>query len=336
MFIFCRHIDTAKVRVYNSFLVMTMLKIVLIIVLAIVILITAGLTWAFCTAFVRRKKKPKKDAITDSITAHLKVYEEDIKNGLAYAEALNPEQVFTRSYDGLKLAARLYGGEFKSTIITFHGYRSPAKRDYSCAIRMYREMGLNVLLIDHRSHGDSEGKLITYGIKERFDAAKWVDYLINRFGSDHEIFFSGISMGAATVMMASDIGLPQNVKGIVADSGYSSPSDIIGKVAEDTFGISRKIAMGILEPMCRIFGGFSLYETSALKALENNTIPMLFIHGKADSLVPYEMSVKCYEIAKCKKDIVLVDGAEHGCGYMEDKESLEKKLKEFFDMCREQ
>lgn len=196
-------------------------------------------------------------------------------------------------------------------------------------------MGFNVLLIDHRSHGESEGKLITYGIKERFDAAKWVDFLINRFGTDHEVFFSGISMGAATVMMASDVGLPKNVKGIVADSGYSSPTDIIGNVAENTFHISRKLAMALLEPMCRIFGKFSLYETSALKALETNTIPMLFIHGKADTLVPYEMSVECYNTAKCKKEIVLIDGAEHGCGYMEQKEFVRDKLQAFFDECRE-
>ena len=307
----------------------------LIVIGVVLCLLFAGFSWAFCTAFVRRRHKPKKDSITAGITEALKVYDEDIKNGMAYAESLNPEQVFTTSYDGLKLAARLYGGEKDATIITFHGYRSPARRDYSCAIKMYRDMGFNVLLIDHRSHGDSEGKLITYGIKERFDALSWVNFILDRFGKEHEVFLSGISMGAATVMMASDIGLPENVKGIVADSGYSSPIDIIGNVAENTFHISRKLAVGILEPMCRLLGRFSLYETSALKALQNNTIPMMFIHGKADSLVPYQMSVECYNTAKSKKVIELVEGAEHGCGYMQDRQYLEQKLKEFFDMCRE-
>ncbi len=311
------------------------MAIILIIIGLFVCFALGGLIWAFCTAFVRRKHSPKKDAVTSGIVEALKPYAEDIKNGMAYAEALKPTQVFTKSYDGLKLAARLYGGEKNATIITFHGYRSPSLRDYSCAIKMYRDMGFNVLLIDHRSHGNSEGKLITYGIKERFDAKTWVEFIVDRFGLNHEVFLSGISMGAATVMMASDVGLPQNVKGIVADSGYSSPIDIIGNVAENTFHISRKIAIGILEPMCKVFGGFSLYETSALKALENNTIPMMFIHGKADSLVPCEMSVECYNTTKSKKELVLVDGAEHGCGYMEDKKNLEEKLKRFFDSCRE-
>ncbi len=306
----------------------------LIVIGVVLCLLFAGFSWAFCTAFVRRRHKPKKDAVTAGIVEALKPYAEDIKNGMAYAESLNPVQVFTKSYDGLKLAARLYGGDCDATIITFHGYRSPARRDYSCAIKMYRDIGFNVLLIDHRSHGDSEGKLITYGIKERFDALSWVNFILDRFGKEHEVFLSGISMGAATVMMASDIGLPENVKGIVADSGYSSPIDIIGNVAENTFHISRKVAIGILEPMCRLFGRFSLYETSALKALQNNTIPMMFIHGKADSLVPYQMSVECYNTAKSKKVIELVEGAEHGCGYMQDRQYLEQKLKEFFYMCR--
>ncbi len=311
-----------------------LLTVVLTVVAVLIIVTAAGLLWAFCTAFVRRRN-PKKDMVTVNITEALSKYADDIKGGMAYAESLCPEKVFTVSYDGLKLAARFFSVDSNSTIITVHGYRSPALRDYSCAIKMYKDMGLNVLLIDHRSHGDSEGRLITYGIKERYDAATWVDYLINRFGAEHEVFFSGISMGAATVMMASDLGLPDNVKGIIADSGYSSPVDIIGKVSEDTFHISRKLAVGVLEPMCRLFGRFSLCETSALKALQNNTIPVLFIHGKADSLVPYEMSVECYNATKGKKDIVLVDGAEHGCGYMEQKQSLEQKLKEFITSCRE-
>ena len=284
------------------------------------------LFWAYSTAFLK-SRKPITDH--DGIDTFLKEYRDVILNGQEYIASCESSRISTLSYDGLRLSAGYYPIGTDRTIIVCHGYRSPARRDYAGAVKMYHRMGLNVLMIDQRSHGDSEGKLITFGIKERRDVLSWVNFIIDNFGGKTEIFLSGISMGAATVMMAASLSLPENVKGIVADSGYSSPAEIIGKVARDSHHVSPKLAVTLLEPMCRLFGGFSLYETTAEKSVAETNIPLLFIHGKADDFVPYEMTVKCYEAARGQKDIVLVENAGHGCAYLVDTEAVEQKLKEF-------
>ena len=304
------------------------MTVIVTLLLIFLIIFALALAAAFSFAFVRSSRDGSLEAGMDGV---LKPYAERIREGFHFVDTSEHTRVYARSYDGLRLAASYYSCDSKRTVIVFHGYRSCAKRDYSCAVKMYMDMGMNVLLVDQRSHGESEGKLITFGVKERRDVVTWIDYVLEHFGEDTQIFLSGLSMGASTVMMAASLPLPENVKGIVADCGFTSPAEIIGKVAKQSFHINGKAAVAMLNPLCRLIGGFSLYECSTPEILAQSEIPILFIHGKSDDFVPCDMTVESYQAAGGKKEICLVEGAGHGLGYLVDQEGVTASLKIFFE-----
>ena len=312
--------------------------IVLCIVLAILLsLILAVVLYFFFYAFYRRDT-PSLEDMTAPENRFIGPFAAEIAEGIAFINSLPCEQVYTESYDGLRLAGKFYPVEGlgdpalhdpDKTMILCHGYHGSGKRDYSCAVRMYMELGYNILLIDERASGDSEGKLITFGVKERFDVRSWIDFVISKQGRDTKICLGGLSMGAAVVMMAAGLDLPKNVTCIVADCGFTSPAEILTHVARENFHLPSKAAVWLLNVACRLLGGFSLYKVSTVESLARSNIPILFIHGKADNFVPCYMTEQSFEAARAEKYICLVDGAGHGLAYLTDKEKVGTMLKSF-------
>ena len=246
----------------------------LIIILFLIVFI--GLLFVFFTmAFVRKNDANLGDVETSS---YLKPYIEKLRPGIDFIDNHPFEEVSILSFDGLKLYGRYYTNNSDKTVILVHGYRSNGKHDFSGALKFYYDYGFNVLLIDQRSHGKSEGKLITFGVKESFDVRDWAEFLNKKYNPKY-IVLSGVSMGGGTVVFALKRGLPQNVKCVIADCGFTSPEAIIRKVGYDRFKINAKFYMPFLNAMTHIFGGFSIYETTA-DALKNNKIPIVFIHGE--------------------------------------------------------
>jgi pimeloyl-ACP methyl ester carboxylesterase len=256
-------------------------------------------------------------------------YHKMIKMGVELVRDEPYEPVRIMSKDGLALAGKYYHFKEKATVVIFfHGYRCSAIRDGNGMFRFAKEMGYNILMIDQRAHGLSEGKTITFGIKERWDCLCWVEYLVERLGKETQILLAGISMGAATVLMASDVGLPENVKGILADCGYSSPREIIRTVMKDLHypvGITYWLA----KTGARIFGGFDLEETSALLALKNSQLPVLLVHGEDDRFVPCAMSEACANMGGDHITLLKVPGAGHGLSYCVQAKAYEKAIEEF-------
>lgn len=298
--------------------------IALIVILSVLLLaFIVLLCWAFKTAFVRNDVR-----IVDINTGQISEYKSVFDDGLKYIETLICENVYVKSFDGLRLAGYYYNNNSDSTILLFHGYRSDGKFDFSCAVRFYIELGLNVLVVNQRGNGESEGKLITFGIKERRDVVTWVEF-INQKYNPKNIFLSGVSMGATSVMMASNLDLPQNVRGIIADCGYTSASEIIKKVSQNAFKINASPIIPPLNLMCMVFGGFNLYATTTLKSLSQSNIPIFFLHGKNDDFVPCDMTVAAYEAARAPKYIYLVEGADHGLSFLVDPANVQKQITDF-------
>jgi len=232
------------------------------------------------------------------------------------------EFVKTVSFDGTSLSARYYHhADVAPVMILFHGYRSMALRDSAGGYILAKKAGFNVLAVDQRAHGSSGGRVISFGILERKDCLAWVEYINNRFGSDTPVILSGLSMGAATVLMASDLPLPDNVVGILADCPYSSPVDIILKVASD-----RKYPSKLVYPFlylgARLFGRFDIKETSAVKAAANSKLPILLIHGEDDRFVPCEMSRLIAKKCSTAK-LHTFPNAGHGLSYTSDPDRYE-------------
>ncbi len=258
-------------------------------------------------------------------------YKEKILRGIDVVLQHRHEDVYITSGDGLKLHAKYYHQADGAPLTIFmHGYRGGALRDGNGAFIMSWRRGYNVLMVDQRAHGLSEGKVMTFGIKERYDCLSWIQYANERFGKEIPIVLMGISMGASTVMMAAELDLPENVKCILADCGFSSPKEIVQTVIQ-----SMKLPVAYVYPMVRLsgrmFGGIDIEEASCVNAVCNSKVPILFIHGDEDDFVPCHMSKECYEACGTKKKLLVVKGAGHGLSHCVDKVSYEDAVEEFLD-----
>ena len=241
------------------------------------------------------------------------------------------ERVTVRSYDGLKLVGKLYEGDSGVPLILFfHGYRSTAERDASGGFQLCREKGWHILMVDERALGESEGKEITFGIRERFDCQTWAEYAAKRFGENTPIFIWGISMGASTVLMASELPMPETVRGIVADCGFATPAAIIRETAR-----RRKLPVALsgwlVELGARIFGGFRMGEASALDSVTRARVPILLVHGEEDEIVPFEMVHALKEACASPVEILTVPGAAHGISWYVDMPTYQGTLIRFIE-----
>lgn len=226
--------------------------------------------------------------------------------------------------DGTSLQGRLY--EYfpdAPILLAFHGYRSMALRDCVGAFALGQKLGFNVLAVDQRSHGKSEGNVITFGVRERYDCIDWIHFCRTRFGEEHPIVLSGISMGAATVLMASELPLPENVVCIMADCPYSSPAEIIQLEAARK-GYPKTLCYPIIRFGAKIFGKLDIEECTAQDAVQKAKIPILLIHGEDDRFVPCQMSRTIYENCHNYAEFYTFPSAGHGLSYLIDPRRYEK------------
>lgn len=262
-------------------------------------------------------------------------YRERMKLGTDKLRAMNCEKVNILSADGLILTGHwLQADNPERTLVMLHGFRSTWDNDFGGAIEFYnKEMNCNLLLVEQRSHGLSQGKYIGYGILERYDCVEWAKYADLRCNESLPIYLDGMSMGATTVLLASELDLPGNVKGIIADSGYTSPADILGHIIKKSYKLPETISIKFLSSLCKKTAGYGFYDRSTVDALKNNTRPVLLVHGTDDMFVPYSMSEENYEACVAPCELVLVHGAGHGLSYFVDRCRCEEAIIRLFDKC---
>lgn len=302
------------------------LGIVLFIVAVVFILAYVCYRMAF---YVKRRKDVKDDMFEMPGGEIYEPFRASMEKWAKETREMPHEEFSITSFDGLKLYGKYYECKKGAPIeLMFHGYRGSAQRDLSGGVQRCFALERNALIVDQRCSGKSDGKVITFGVNEHKDCLKWVDFMVNHFGDDVKIIITGISMGAATVLMAAGQTLPQNVIGALADCGYNSAKDIIKKVIKQ-LGLPASISYFFVKLGARIYGHFDLEETSPEQALKNCTIPVIFFHGEDDEFVPCEMSKINYSVCKSKKMIVTVKGAGHGLSYLVDPEKYLTSLKEF-------
>lgn len=257
-------------------------------------------------------------------------------DGISWLDMQNIETVYsyTRTADSLS-GKLILNKNPKKFVVLVHGYRSNPEHNFSYIVQKYYDMGFSILMPIQRAHEGSDGKYITFGYHESTDMFFWARCLTNRFGNDISIVFHGVSMGAATVTLMNELPLPKNIKGIIADCGYSSVMDIFNYILKKDFSIPEILTMPILKVASLIseaIADFPFDECKPIEAVKQAKIPMLFIHGTADKFVPREMSVKMYEACGSKtKDLLLVEGAGHGMSYLTDTVNYEKHLDEFLN-----
>lgn len=243
--------------------------------------------------------------------------------------ALPNKELSVTSYDGLTLYGKYYecnpGGPIE---IMFHGYKGSAQRDLAGGVQRCFALNRNALLVDQRGAGKSQGHTITFGIRESKDCLKWIDLAIKKFGKETKIIITGISMGAATVLMAAQNELPENVVGVLADCGYTSAKEIIKKIIVE-MKLPQKLVYPFIKLGARLYGGFDLEADSPSEAVKHCTVPAIFFHGRSDGFVPYTMSVENYNNCSNEKRLVIVDGADHGLSFPKDQKRYLKELDDF-------
>ncbi len=287
--------------------------------------------YVFWVACARRKELPW---LEESIkkTSYGKYYDA-IQASDRFLREQQAQDVWVQSHDGLKLHAHWIPAEnAMGTILLAHGYRSTKLVDFSMVYRMYHDWGLNILVPDQRSHGQSQGRFITFGVKESRDMKCWIRWL-NQNNPEQPIMLSGLSMGASTMLYLADQQLPPNVKGIIADCGFSSPWEILSSVFRNVTHLPAGLSIWIANLFANLLAGFDLRERDTRRILPHSRIPVLMVHGTADDFVPWAMTKEAFQVCAEPKELLLVEGAGHGVSFLVDPERYRKTVKEFFFAC---
>ena len=237
------------------------------------------------------------------------------------------EHVYTTSYDKLKLHARLYlNDKSNKVVLMFHGYRGTAIRDFSGGAMHMIESGYNVLLVDERGHGESEGHNITFGVREKHDVLSWYNFAKKKFGEDKEYIFVGISMGAATVLFASKY-IDGHHK-FICDCPYPTVKEVLGSFIEK-LNLSAKLFYPLLNLSSIIFTHTNLNKDNAYEVVKNNDHRYLIIHGDSDTVVPHKFSYRLYNENKEKVRYELFPKTDHGVSYLTDTPRYLKVIDDF-------
>ncbi|WP_027963786.1 alpha/beta hydrolase [Halalkalibacillus halophilus] len=222
-----------------------------------------------------------------------------------------------QSFDGLTLEGKYLQAEEMTnrTVIFAHGYLGRSRDMALYGEHYYEELGYNTLKPDLRGHGNSEGDYIGFGWHDRLDIVDWVQKVIEQQGEDAEIVLHGLSMGAATVLMASGEELPDNVKAVVADSPYTSSYDLFKYQMERMYNLPSFPILPTTNMVTNLQAGYTLSEASALDQVKQTNLPVLYLHGDNDMFVPTYMAEELYENTSGEKEIHIFKDAGHGEAY---------------------
>ena len=260
-------------------------------------------------------------------------YRSQLEAWIDEARSLPHEHFEITSHDGLRLHAKYYECNKDGIVeLLFHGYKGNSERDMSGAIERCFSLGRNAFIVDQRACGASEGDVITFGIKEYRDCLDWINFAISHFGKDVRLIISGVSMGAATVVLAAGEKLPKNVVCALADCGYSSAEKIIKKVIKE-MGLPERILYPFVRLGAIVFGKFDPNERTPEEAITHASVPIILLHGDADGFVPCYMSEELYELCSSKKKFVKISGADHGLAFPADKNGYLSAVADFQTEC---
>ena len=264
-------------------------------------------------------------------------YAEMLAARKAFMLAQPHEDVYVETFDNLRLHGVYFPAinnacDRKRIVICLHGYTSRSLQDFTGLTDYYFKHGYAMLQPDARAHGESEGEYIGFGCLDRKDLLKWIDWVINKCGSDTEIILHGISMGASTALMASGLMLPKQVKGIVSDCAFTSPKEVFTHVLNTMYHLPSFPVIQGADVVNRKFAGYGMDECNAKLEVKKATVPILFIHGDKDTFVPARMCREIYECCASPKELLIVEGAAHGESYYKNTEVYEAALDDFLNM----
>ena len=293
--------------------------------------------WSFFKMMIQYKQKKKLSRKKWFELSHTKVnhprykYEKEYEEGKEWCRQQKMQNCYIRSIDGLLLhASYLPAADAKRFVLLSHGYKGSGFGDFAHMARFLHEHQCNLLFIDQRCCGASEGEYITFGAKEQHDVRKWTYYIARRNKDKLPIYLYGESMGGAAVLMASGHKLPPEVKGIIADCAFRSMKKQLRGMADNWFHKHIDMMLFRVDLFCNIFAGFRMKDADTARAMKTNKRPILFFHGLMDTYVDPSNTRANYAMCRAPKELVMVPEARHLCSPYDAEELYREKVMSFF------
>ena len=304
----------------------------LYILAGVVFLLLLAMLICFFLTFFALRKKPDEADVPVPMGKIYQPYREKMHGWILETRQMPREAVSITSIDGLTLRGFYYEYAPDAPIeLLVPGYRGDAERDLCGGVQRCFKLGHSALIVDQRACGRSDGHVITFGVRESRDCLDWVQFMLQHFGPDVKIILTGVSMGASTVLMAAGNPLPENVIGVLADSGFTGGRQIIQKVLRQLH-LPAKLFYPLIRWGAKCFGGFDPDDSSAIDAMARSTVPIIFFHGESDDFVPCEMSRENFDAcASARKKLYTIPGAGHVLCYPVAPELYLKNLRDFWD-----
>lgn len=233
--------------------------------------------------------------------------------------------------DGVHLAGHWYPCEnAKRIIVAMHGWRSAWNYDFGMIADFWHREGCSILFAEQRGQNNSGGNYITFGHLERYDCLDWANYVSSHYAEDLPIYLAGISMGASTVLMASSLDLPEGVRGVMSDCGFTSAYDIWRHVVSNNLHLPYGLYSYMIEGICKKRISADPKSITTLSALGKARVPVAFVHGSDDRFVPVGMTYENYKHCATPKEILIIPGADHGQSYYTEREKYEEFSRGFW------
>ena len=288
-------------------------------VLLIALLLITLITLSICEFFLRFALLTRK-------TVQGKRNAEEEEKALIFLSEC--EDLWIRSTDGTRLHAYLKKEDSNKYLISLHGYRGSAA-DNAPFYRYMARMGYNILTPDVRGHGKSGGRWLSMGKWEKNDLLLWIKE-VRKITPDARIALHGVSMGGATVMMLSSRN-PDGVKAIVEDCGYSSTYDEFACQMKAMFHLPAHPLLDLISLWCRIRLGFSFRDVTPKKEVAKTRIPMMFIHGDADTFVPFHMVHENVDAHRKEHELWVTAGVAHGASMIACMDEYRSRVLRFIE-----
>lgn len=240
-------------------------------------------------------------------------------------------EIVIQSHDGVRLIGHWMPVPHPQRIvIAMHGWRSSWHNDFGMIADFLRENNCSILFAEQRGQGLSGGDHMGFGLMERYDCLDWIEWVNRETGGKYPVYLCGISMGASTVLMAGGLELPENVRGIIADCGYTAPTAIWKHVAEQHLHMDYRLCGTTACRMAKKRANLDVHAGSCPEALSKCRVPVLFVHGSEDRFVPVEMTYENYKACVAPKRLFIVPGAQHGMSYPTDPMGYQAAIKSFW------
>lgn len=232
------------------------------------------------------------------------------------------EKIEIENADGKTLTALKIENEHisHSYIIICHQYGgSPyAMEEYA---NHFYDLGFNIILPYMRGHGESPYNNISFGWEDRLDVADWVNSIVEK-DKKAKIALFGVSLGANVVSLAASEKLPDNVRLVVADGCYTSIDELIKEYVKNETPFSAHLVSGIISAFVKDKVGETFKNADTIVKIRDIELPIMFINGEDDTVVPPLLSKKLYENCEAEGvEEVLIENGTHGRNLEADKEA---------------